>query len=352
MGIFDRFYYGKAGKRDYTEADMPKTRLSLFFLVLKDHVFDLVKINFLQLIFYVPMFIWTYLNIAAIQSIDIDTVGAAESTRTMYGYLTMWLIGLIPCILITGPANAGSAYVMRNWAKDQHSFLFSDFKDAFKSNWKQALLASGLTAIVPAFAYIAITYYSQMAEVNRLMLVPLAVVLMIVFIYCLMQPLVYPLIIGYELSFMNVLRNSFLITIAALPLCLLMRILTFLPGFLLFFGVLTGNGIMILVMIFYFMLFGLALSNLIIASFANALFDKYLNPHIEGAAVNVGLRPADYDELEDEDDDEEDEEADTEKPVKPVKEKESPKAFPFFPKKRAEEDDDEDDDDDDEEDDE
>lgn len=31
MGLFDRLYYGKAGKRDYSEMDMPKNRVSLFF---------------------------------------------------------------------------------------------------------------------------------------------------------------------------------------------------------------------------------------------------------------------------------------------------------------------------------
>ena len=50
MGFFDRFYYGKAGQRDYTEMDMPKNRIALFFQVLKDHFFDLVKVNTLQLI--------------------------------------------------------------------------------------------------------------------------------------------------------------------------------------------------------------------------------------------------------------------------------------------------------------
>ena len=52
MGFFDRLYYGKAGKRDYSEMDMPKTRISLFFLVFKDHIFDLVKVNAMQLVFW------------------------------------------------------------------------------------------------------------------------------------------------------------------------------------------------------------------------------------------------------------------------------------------------------------
>ena len=77
MGFFDRLYYGKAGKRDYSEADMPRNRVSLFFLVLKDHVFDLVKVNLLQVIFWLPFLLWTYVNLAAIQSIDAEAMLAA-----------------------------------------------------------------------------------------------------------------------------------------------------------------------------------------------------------------------------------------------------------------------------------
>ena len=73
MGLFDRLYYGKAGKRDYSEMDMPKNRISLFFMVLKDHVFDLIKVNLMQLIFWIPFLLWTYINLAAVQSIlDVD----------------------------------------------------------------------------------------------------------------------------------------------------------------------------------------------------------------------------------------------------------------------------------------
>ena len=57
-------------------------------------------------------------------------------------------------------------------------------------------------------------------------------------------------------------------------------------------------------------LFGFALSRLIYASFANGVFDKYLNPNIEGAQVGQGLRPRSEDDdlpEDDEDDDGEDE---------------------------------------------
>ena len=79
MSFFDRYFYGKAGKRDYSEMDMPKNRVSLFFLVLKDHFFDLIKINFLQLVFWLPFLIWTYINMMAIQTIDAQPMLEMEN---------------------------------------------------------------------------------------------------------------------------------------------------------------------------------------------------------------------------------------------------------------------------------
>ena len=317
MGFFDRFYYGKAGKHDYTEMDMPKTRVSLFFLVLKDHIFDLIKVNLLQVVFWIPFMVWTFINLAAIQSIDVETVmaqesGAMEMMNAIAGYLVMWLIGLIPCLAITGPSSAGAAYIMRNWARDQHAFLLSDFKDAFKGNWKQALGVSCITALVPTLVYTGVTYYSQMANTNALMMVPLVLVLSIALMWALMLPLLYPMMIGYELSFKYLIKNAFLMAAATLPQMVLCRLITLIPAAALLLGVYFGNGIVLLVVSLYYLLFGFAFSRLLYASVANGVFDKYLNPHIEGAQVGMGLRPADADELLDDEDDEDESDEGTE----------------------------------------
>ncbi len=292
MGLFDRYYYGKAGKRDYTEMDQPKTRVGLFFRVFKDHVFDLIKVNLLQLIFWLPFLLWTFINLASLQSLEITAGQEAEASEMVSGLIMMWFLGLVPCILITGPSSAGSAYIMRSWAKDQHAFLFSDFKDAFKSNWKKGLLTSAITSVVPVLAYTAFRFYSGMSKSNPVLLVPLVFVAMAVLVFCLMMPLIYPMIIGYELSYRNILKNALLMSAASLPQMVLSRLLTAIPVLIFAAGFLMGNGIMILAVILYYMLFGFSLARLIYASFANAVFDRFLNPRIKGAEVNAGLRPA------------------------------------------------------------
>lgn len=316
MGLFDRFYYGKAGKRDYSEMDMPKTRVSLFFLVLKDHFFDLVKVNLLQLIFWIPFILWTNINLTAIQSIDANAILAAEGgssqlTSVLSSYLIIYLIGLIPCIAITGPSSAGSAYIMRNWARDQHAFLLSDFKDAFKGNWKQALLTSVITALIPVLAYTAVVFYGEMASSNMAMLLPLIVVLSATLMWALMLVLIYPMMIGYELKFHGVIKNAFLMAAARLPQMFCARIITFIPIAILLYGLLVGNMLVAVCVLLYYVFFGFALSRLVYASFANGIFDKYLNPHIEGAPMNMGLRPhMEEDDILDDDDDEDEEEDD------------------------------------------
>jgi len=312
MGLFDRLYYGKAGKRDYTEMDMPKNRVSLFFLVLKDHFFDLVKVNFLQLVFWIPFLVWSFMNLIAVQSMDVDAMMAAENGAqmimdTMRSYLFVWLIGVIPCVAITGPSTAGAAYIMRNWARDQHAFLFSDFKDAFKGNWKQALVSSVFTSFVPVLAYTAVTFYGELAGKNTLMFVPMIIVFTAVLMWTLMLPLIYPMMIGYELRLKDIFKNAFLMACARLPQMVFARLITFVPVLLLLISVYIGNTVMLLVMSAYYLLFGFAFSRLVYASIANGVFDRYINPHIEGAPVRQGLRPqTEEDEWLDEEEDEDD----------------------------------------------
>lgn len=317
MGFFERMYYGKAGKRDYSEQDMPKTRVSLFFRVFKDHFFDLVKVNLLQLIFWIPFIFWTYINFAAIQAIDVQALmdaggGYAELSAQITGYLFMWLLGIIPCVAITGPSSAGAAYVMRNWARDQHAFLFSDFKDAFKSNWKQALAISVMTAFIPALAYTAVSYYGGLASENMLMFLPMVIVVSAAILWTIMLPLLYPMMIGYELRLGDLIKNALLMSCARLPQVVLARLITALPILFAFAAVYVGNALMLMIFSLYYMLFGFALSRLVYASIANGIFDRYLNPHIEGAQVRMGLRPQDEDDLELDDDDDEDEEEEDE----------------------------------------
>ena len=42
-------------------------------------------------------------------------------------------------VVTTGFANAGLTYITRNFVREKHAFIYSDFMDTIKKNWKQAL---------------------------------------------------------------------------------------------------------------------------------------------------------------------------------------------------------------------
>ena len=47
-GLFNSFYYGKAGKADFTPDQLPKNRVQLFFSMLRVRFSGLIGLNLLQ----------------------------------------------------------------------------------------------------------------------------------------------------------------------------------------------------------------------------------------------------------------------------------------------------------------
>lgn len=309
MGFFDRFYYGKAGKADYTVEDMPANRFALFFQVLRVRFFSLIRVNLIQLLFWIPFILWTIMNFMVLNNLAAEVVDNGMEIATfneqLLSTLMMYLLGLIPCILITGPSSAGSAYVTRNWARDQHSFIWSDFKDAMKENWKQALAVSAITSVMPFLVFFLYRFYSEMSAQYPVLVVAQVLVAMLGLLYSLAVMIIYPLMVNYQLTFRQLWRNTLLLTVGRLPQMLGIRLLTLVPlaiGVVLTF---MGTSFGILFLLLYYILLGFALHRLIYASFANGVFEKFINPKIDGAPVGMGLRP-------DEDEDDEEEETDGE----------------------------------------
>lgn len=222
-----------------------------------------------------------------------------------------FLVMLIPCIAITGPATAGISYVTRNWARDEHAFIWTDFKDAVKENWKIPLLLSTITALLPVLVYQAWITYGRMAATNMIMIVPRMLVLVVGILWAISLTYMHPLTITYDLKVKDVFRNGFLLGIARLPFSVGIRLLHCVPTAVAFMAVwFFGLDLLLaLVVLFaYYALIGYGLSRFVTASYTNAVFDRYINSRIEGAKVNQGLREKDeFDEYEDEEDEKQEE---------------------------------------------
>ena len=332
--MMNNYYYGKSGKGDFRKEDLPHTRRQLFFDTLKTRLSGLCRINLLYMLIFLPamiliMFHFTNLlsitsNLMMIEQNDsagyVETLTEAEQEITLTedqynelknsgiryndyldGTILRLLIWLIPCIAITGPFTAGLSYVTRNWARDEHAFIWTDFKDAMKANWKQALVLSSITSVLPLLVYLGWTFYGQMAAKNPIMFVPQVLVVLVAFLWAISITYMHPLAITYELKMKDLIRNGLLLGVARLPMSVAIRLMHCIPavigGLLMWFW----NPMYGIMLLFgYYALIGFSLSRFITASYTNAVFDRYINPRIEGAKVDQGLYKEEEDDEEDE----------------------------------------------------
>lgn len=334
--LMNNYYYGKSGKGDFKKDDLPENRWELFWDTLRTRLSGLCRLNLMYAVVWLPAIIILMMTlmsgISNLNSIlaakdgtlkaqfeetagqedaitftdeqiaELAAVNPADFVQSMVYTL---LLLLIPAVAITGPCTAGVAYVVRNWARDEHAFIWSDFKDAVKENWKQALLTSAITSVMPMLMYVGWRFYGQMAANQVIMILPQILVIMVGVIWALCVTYMYPLMVTYRLKYRDLIRNSLLLGVARLPMSIGVRLLHCVPvliGFLLCYLWNPMYGIMITAA--YYILIGFSLSRFVTASYTNGVFDKYLNSRIEGAKVNQGLRQPDDDEDEEDDEDE------------------------------------------------
>jgi uncharacterized membrane protein YesL len=313
----NNYFYGKSGKGDYNKEDLPSTRMQLFREMLRARLSGLMRLNLIYVVAWLPaMAVVAYhvlalyallMGLGDLQSqVTAGTLAAADFavTQAQYadGVKSLALTGLmllIPCIAITGPSTAGLSYVTRNWARDEHAFVWSDFWDALKANWKQALLISGITGFVPLIVYVCWMFYGELSQQNALFMIPQVLTLTIGVVWMMCLTYAYPMLVTYKLRLRDLLRNSLLLAIGRLPGTVGLKLLALLPMLI---GVVVGLLTPYLhwavaVLFLYYVLYGFALSRFVAASYSNAVFDRFINVRIEGAQVNRGL----YTEVEDDD---------------------------------------------------
>lgn len=285
--LFGAGRINRAAPRDFRPEDLPATRPKLFADALLAHWSSMVGVNLVYLLVWLPAVVWVGVNFFA-----LDLLAGADGEGLLSALFTCLLV-LWPLIALTGPATAGVTYVMRNWARGEHSFPFSDAVEHARKNWKQALAVSTITGALPLLALLLLTFYEGMIrQVNALFVVPLGLGLMAMILWALMLEVVYTLMVTYRLRFAQLLKNAALLAVARLPLFAAMRLATLLlpAAALISLAALPGRAIYVWMAAgFFYIAFGLALNRLLYASLANAVCEKYINPTI-GAPVNIGMR--------------------------------------------------------------
>ena len=142
----------------------------------------------------------------------------------------LYVIISIP-VLTNGLANAGITHVMRNTARDKHSFGISDFFETIKKNFRQALILGILNALIFAVLIFAtVFYYRSSLEGSIFMSVGFGVALFMLIFFCFMQYYIWTVLITFSLKIKQIIMNSFkLVVLSAFKsiLCGVLLLLTY-----------------------------------------------------------------------------------------------------------------------------
>ena len=314
--FLNNYYYGKSGKGDYRKGDLPQNRWQQFWEMLRVRLAGLFRMNLMTALAFLPLMYVLIITLNALfahliilAEVAADRAGASaeylqiadNSAQHTYSILFTGCLMLIPAIAITGPVQSGLAYVTRNWARDEHAFVWSDFLDALKGNWKQALGVSLITGVMPLIVLVCYQFYGAMAANSAFFIVPQMLTVGLGLVWALALTYLYPMMVTYQMGFGTLLRNALLLTLGRLPHTVGVRLVMLVPALIALAVAFATPYWMYAVMALagYYLLIGNALARFVYAAFTNAVFDRFINPRIPGTQVNRGLAdPEDLDEEE------------------------------------------------------
>ncbi len=272
-----------------------------FFYTFKTHYMMVMSANFLFVVFNIPMmllgfiyvlgflprinsvfepqaFVQYMIDSGVVGNTSINDVGNEAAFQIYYlivVFCVMFLMG--STLLVIGPFQAGFAQIYRNLYRQEGVFLFTDFKEGMRNNWKQSLAASFISCIVTALCLGAIGFYLNMGTKAGTAIGTFFVLLFFAFVV--IQNMVYTMIVSREISLKNIYKNALLFFLLKFGPCLgiillLIGTLIVIPAMLM----VTTTYFAYAVVVFYYLTFIFGFVQYTIAYFTGELIKEYIEP--------------------------------------------------------------------------
>ena len=232
MGFFNS--YTKEGKGVGKDEVQP-IRPLYFFEVLFRKISKFFPINMLYILLTIPIWIMLYLTVTIIfQNPEPDLKAFGEG---FYSFSIVFTI----CSVLIGPATAGITHVFKSFATETPSFIYSDFFENYKKNFKQSFLLTFITGVFMISCSLTI-WRPELSFIRIPSLIFLALLIFVNFY-------AFSIMVMFKMKFIDILKNSFIFALAKLPINVLMLVII---GIIVYFSVAyTAIGIILTAVILY-----------------------------------------------------------------------------------------------------
>jgi len=216
-GFFGLFDFTKEGPGVPKDAP-PKSRFIIFFEVLARKFWNIVKINLLFVLFNLPAFLFfvlftMYYNQLLFPQEVIDNMGG-DLLNYLAGFTFPLMLILVCFPLITvGPAQAGMTYVLRNYSREEHAFIWGDFIEKAKNNFKQSMIVSIINTIVTILVMLDFYIYANVKTDNILFTIANSLIIVAFIVFMMMSMYIYPMMVTFQLTIRQIYKNALLFAI-------------------------------------------------------------------------------------------------------------------------------------------
>ncbi|HHV32600.1 MAG: DUF624 domain-containing protein [Ruminococcaceae bacterium] len=201
MGLFSN-HYSRPGP-GVSKNEPKKKPFFLFWELYFRKFWDLIKLN---LLFCIP--------VVAVLALVYFMGRFTGDTYFVY----------LPVILLS-PFCAGLCFVTRNYAREEHAFIFSDFKEAIQKNWLYFLINGAIVFVAYFILSVAISYYSSHVSDNWIFFIPLSLCIIVSTLFLFAQYYFSVMAITFDLKLKDLYKNSFIFSILGLWRNLLLTVI-------------------------------------------------------------------------------------------------------------------------------
>ncbi len=120
-------------------------------------------------------------------------------------------------VVTVGLAEVGLTYITRNFAREKHAFLWGDFTDTIKKNWKQALPIGLINLAAMGVLAFDVYFYLNVETTSNVTQIAMCAFAMLLFLVCAFMRYYIPLmIITFKLNWKQLYKNALIFSFAAI----------------------------------------------------------------------------------------------------------------------------------------
>ena len=305
-GFMARIIEGPERSETYARSTLPTNRWELGWDVFKTNKGKMCGLNLLTLVCLLPALFLLLMrfvlktNYAATYPFA-QNMGLAyptfpsgaglEPNLSMLLNMEIFKYAFI-AIAIGAVGISGGFYVMRNLVWTEGVMVTSDFFKGVKKNYFIVLITLLIYGIIMMLSMTSINMASMMLASHKgvawLLVVAQVVTYMVMALVTLMVLFMLTLGINYKLSFKNLIRNSFILSIGLVPTNIFFALFAAVWFVILFLGM----QFIMVIGIMLCLIWGFSLFMLVWTNYSHWVFDKFINDKVPGAKKNRGIYKA------------------------------------------------------------